>query len=191
MADEIDRYVSEHSEGHTPELSLSPEPVLQAAEPRPVETPVEPMPFRPSTALPASEFPGVSPAPIPVPARATVTSSPSVSLPAASSAPVSAGRPSTAFPSIADAFAAILAAEQAEPASAGRPAWPPLQAAAAAEPTPPVPLDLTDEQVDRIVGRVLDRMSDRVVRETVTGIASDTAERLVREEIERIKNAIK
>jgi len=29
------------------------------------------------------------------------------------------------------------------------------------------------------------------VRETVTGIATDTAERLVREEIDRIKNAIK
>jgi hypothetical protein len=32
-------------------------------------------------------------------------------------------------------------------------------------------------------------MSDRVVRETVADIASDTAERLVKEEIERIRKA--
>ena len=37
--------------------------------------------------------------------------------------------------------------------------------------------------------RVLQRMSDTVVRETVTGIVSETAERLVQEEIERIKNS--
>jgi CheY-like chemotaxis protein len=193
VADEIDRYVSEHSEGQTPELSLSPspEPVLPVVEPRPVETPVEPLPFRPPVPLPVADFSRASPASIPEPAQATGVSSPAVSPPTVSSLPVPAGRPSSAFPSIADAFAAILAAEQTEPAAAGRPEWPALQPAAAAEPTPLVPLDLTDEQVDRIVGRVLDRMSDRVVRETVTGIASDTAERLVREEIERIKSAIK
>ena len=59
VADELDRYVSEHSEGHTPELSLSPEPVLQAAEPH-QSRPRSSRPFRPSAALPASEFPGVS-----------------------------------------------------------------------------------------------------------------------------------
>jgi hypothetical protein len=33
-------------------------------------------------------------------------------------------------------------------------------------------------------------MSDRTIRETVAGIVSQVAERLVREEIERIKNTI-
>ena len=39
--------------------------------------------------------------------------------------------------------------------------------------------------------RVLDRLSDRVVRETVADLVSSIAERLVREEIERIKASIK
>jgi len=39
--------------------------------------------------------------------------------------------------------------------------------------------------------RVLERLSDQVVRDTVTQIVTATAERLVREEIERIKNTIK
>ena len=37
------------------------------------------------------------------------------------------------------------------------------------------------------MGEVLQRLSDRVVRETVTEIVSQTAERLVQEEIERIR----
>jgi hypothetical protein len=46
----------------------------------------------------------------------------------------------------------------------------------------------SDERfVEDIVGRVLQRLSDKVVRETVTNIVSQTAERLVQEEIERIK----
>ena len=38
---------------------------------------------------------------------------------------------------------------------------------------------------------VLERLSDRVVRDTVAEIVSSIAERLVREEIERIKSSIK
>ena len=36
---------------------------------------------------------------------------------------------------------------------------------------------------------MLEQMSDRTVRETVAGIVSQVAERLVREEIERIKSS--
>ncbi len=38
---------------------------------------------------------------------------------------------------------------------------------------------------------MLERLSDRVVRETTAEIVSSIAERLVREEIDRIKAAIK
>jgi hypothetical protein len=38
---------------------------------------------------------------------------------------------------------------------------------------------------------VLERLSDQIVRDTVSEIVSATAERLVREEIERIKASIK
>jgi hypothetical protein len=69
---------------------------------------------------------------------------------------------------LAEAFAALLAAEQ------GRPFSP----AAAAQTA------IDDRTVEVITQRVLDRMSDRVVKETVV----DLAERLVREEIDRIKS---
>ena len=91
-----------------------------------------------------------------------------------------------ALPSLTDAFAAILSAEQSAPA--GRPEWPPLQQPAAPAP-PPEPV-VTDEVIERIAKRVIEQLSDRVVRETVAEIASQTAERLVREEIDRIKAAI-
>ena len=41
--------------------------------------------------------------------------------------------------------------------------------------------------IEEVVSRVLQRMSDAVVRERVGELVAETAERLVREEIERIK----
>jgi CheY-like chemotaxis protein len=60
------------------------------------------------------------------------------------------------------------------------------KAEAAARAAAPV---ITDEVIEEVVARVLQRLSDKVVRETVTEIVSATAERLVQEEIERIKDA--
>ena len=99
------------------------------------------------------------------------------------------------LPSIADAFGAILAAEQN--ALGVRPEWPtPSQSAdqtgsARGSAEGNAEVVITDELVDRVARRVLDQLSDRVVRETVASMASDAAERLVKEEIERIKSAIK
>ncbi len=89
--------------------------------------------------------------------------------------------PGVAVPSIADAFAALLAAEQRAPMPAAAAPWPA---------SPPTAI-VTDELVDQVARRVLDQLSDRVVRETVTALVSTIAERLVREEIERLKSAIK
>jgi CheY-like chemotaxis protein len=89
---------------------------------------------------------------------------------------------------LADAFAALLAAEQSMPPPPASP-WPAV--AEPAEPAPAPELKVTDEMIEDIVRRVLERLSDRVVRETVADMASETAERLVKEEIERIKNAAK
>jgi len=83
-----------------------------------------------------------------------------------------------ALPALAEAFSALLAVEQGTPGPAAA-AWP-VQAA-----------PITDELVERIVEQVLQRLSDKVVRETVSGLVSTVAERLVREEIERIKASIK
>jgi hypothetical protein len=71
------------------------------------------------------------------------------------------------MPSLAEAFATLLSAEQGHriaPSALG----------------PPI---VTDQMVEEIVRRVIARMGDQAVRETVL----DVAERLVREEISRIK----
>ena len=83
-----------------------------------------------------------------------------------------------ALPALAEAFAALLAAEHGASPPATT-AWPAPSAA-----------PIGDDVVDRVVERVLHQMSDRVVRETVTEIVSKIAERLVREEIEHLKATI-
>jgi CheY-like chemotaxis protein len=90
--------------------------------------------------------------------------------PAAPRAPEALDRPrSTA---LADTFATLLAVEQGElPPSALLPS----------------PRDGEDELVDRIARRVVEQLGDRAVRDLAADIVSRTAERLVREEIERIK----
>jgi uncharacterized membrane protein len=88
------------------------------------------------------------------------------------------------LPEIADAFAAILAAEQGNPGASS--AW----LASSPAPTAVAPA-ITDELVDRVSRRVIEQLTDRVVREAVADAVSGIAERLVREEIERIKASIK
>jgi CheY-like chemotaxis protein len=90
----------------------------------------------------------------------------------------------SSLPTLGDAFSALLAAEQASPPSSG-PLWP----AAVVRPAPaPVP---TEEIVDQVVERVMQRLSDHSVQRTVADVVSTVAERMVREEIERIKAALK
>ena len=72
------------------------------------------------------------------------------------------------IPALHAAFAALLAAEQGEPVEAQLP--------------PPEP-SLTDDQIEQIAARVIARMGDDRMRTLVL----DVADRLVREEIERIK----
>jgi CheY-like chemotaxis protein len=86
------------------------------------------------------------------------------------------------LPSLADAFAAILASEDDPDAAQTAPLWPSA--------APPAPA-LDDEALEAIAQRVLARLSDRVVRDTVADMVSAVAERLVREEIERIKASVK
>jgi CheY-like chemotaxis protein len=71
-------------------------------------------------------------------------------------------------PTLHAAFTALLAAERGEPVTA----------------TLPVPEPLSDETIEEIVKRVVARMGDEKMRALVL----DAAERLVREEIDRIKS---
>lgn len=86
------------------------------------------------------------------------------------------------LPPLGDAFAAILAAETADPALPST--W------SAPAPTPAAPV-ITDDVIDRVSRRVIEQLTDRVVREAVAEAVSGIAERLVREEIERIRASIK
>jgi hypothetical protein len=91
------------------------------------------------------------------------------------------------LPSIADAFAALLAAEANDPRPLVAPVWP---VAGSSMPPPPPPVDIED-LVDRVTRRVIDRLGDAVIRDAVADATSLIAERLVIEEIERIKSSIK
>jgi CheY-like chemotaxis protein len=73
---------------------------------------------------------------------------------------------------LADAFAALLEAERA-----GHESIPPL-------------LRGDEAMIDEIVRRVLERLADGAIRPVVAGLVLDVAERLVREEIERIRATI-
>jgi CheY-like chemotaxis protein len=84
-------------------------------------------------------------------------------------------------PGIAQAFSALFAAERGE-APVGVPAF----IGGSAPPQASV-----DDLVERVTRHVLERLSDRVVRDTVTDIVSRVAERLVRDEIERVKATLK
>jgi CheY-like chemotaxis protein len=117
----------------------------------------------------------VSPQPAP---ELSVSAPPPPAAPAAVPAAPTPELP--AFPRLGDAFAALLTAEQTSPSGALAPVWP------AAAPLSAPGADLAED----VTRRVLDRLSDRVVRETVAELVSQVAERLVREEIERIKKSI-
>lgn len=113
-------------------------------------------------------------------------------LPPLDDRPFPATLPSVPMPRavpLTDAFAALLDAERAgQPDPALRVV--PAPAAFARPPAVAPAIDL-DALADQIASRVLAQLSDRIVRETVADITSATAERLVREEIERIKRNIK
>jgi CheY-like chemotaxis protein len=77
---------------------------------------------------------------------------------------------------ILDAFNALLAMEQGEPR-------PPARGAAGA------PVVVTDELVDEVARRVIERLAPNTARELVRQIVADVAERLIRDEIARIQAA--
>jgi hypothetical protein len=115
----------------------------------------------------------IAPAPVaPVPPPASFASPPSQPGPAAVVQEPLASVPAspTPAPSLAEAFAALLSVEQSRPIS------PPAFGSRGAP-------GLSDDALEDIVQRVIARMGEQAVRDTVV----DVAERLVREEIGRIK----
>ena len=87
--------------------------------------------------------------------------------------------------SLADAFAALLAAERAGSAPSLPAGWMTTHATREGQHV------VTESLINEVVRRVLERMSDRAVRDAVSEVVLDIAERLVREEIERIKGSVR
>ena len=132
----------------------------------------------PAAAFDSAIIAAPAPPQLPAPERFAATATPpapSVLPPAAAPSPTPAAAP---LPPLADAFAALLSAEQGGPA----PAW---QAPRVESPA------VSEALVEQVTRRVLDRLTDRVVRETAADLVSAIAERLIREEIERIKASLK
>jgi CheY-like chemotaxis protein len=157
----------------------TPEPARAAAKPEPVfprpahaesaparlaDLPVSPepleLPSRPIWDIRGSVAQGPAPLPpLQMPAVQTQAAAP----PPLAAPPLPSAPPAPKV-TLANAFTALLAAEQSMP-------------------TGPAPAAMTEASIEDAVRRVLVRMTDDLVRRIVV----DTAERLIREEIERIK----
>jgi CheY-like chemotaxis protein len=99
--------------------------------------------------------------------------------PAPAFAPASSGAPESA---VADAFAALFAAEQGEPLPEPPPEPPP-----AFDPTGQAALTVSDEVIERIAARVADLLTHGLLGQSVSRVVTEVSERLVREEIARIR----
>jgi hypothetical protein len=84
--------------------------------------------------------------------------------------------PSSPDVPVADRFALLLAEEQGEAPVVPRPAAPPA-------------LTLTDRDIDRIALRVAERLADTPLAADLQRVVAEVSERLVKEEIQRIRQA--
>jgi CheY-like chemotaxis protein len=139
------------------------DPDLTGGSGRPAPVESSPRPSAP-TAVAAGPVAAVEPA---RPQAVQPASPPQPATAAPRHAVVEPAFPDGPIPALADAFAALLAAEQSQPIALSQPR----------------PATVSDEVIEDIVQRVISRMGDHAVRTTVV----DVAERLVREEIHRIK----
>ena len=162
-----------NASSNDPFADWDPDLVGDPSRPAPLQAPPE----RPAAAAPPHlqlQAPEPAPAPValvPVPAAAAPAPGPA----RAAAAPAPPARP----PSLVDAFAALLAAEQRiglSPSTATTPA------PAGANATGPAAAAVTDELIEKVTARVVSQITDQS-RHTIL----DVAERLVREEIERIR----
>jgi len=119
----------------------------------------------------------------PAPAVSVAPAAPAIEPSEAPAEPAREAVPARSAPSLADAFAALLADELGEPAAASP--W--VGNTAAETDAGGRRAALSDVDLDVLARRVAERLSDRVVREVVADRVIEVAERLVREEIERIK----
>ena len=175
---------------------LAPQPSGEAASPRVATASPEPTPAGPATvdryfAELDQAFADLASNPRPAPPAADVSDehAPAADTPGhaperAFEWPTPTGS-TTVLPvpsgNLADAFAALLTAEQSGVV---------LTQSSTPLPAPPPPgLDI-ERLAEMVAARVLERLTDDVVKRAVADVVADTAERLVKEEIDRIKRNI-
>ena len=150
-------------------------PVASAPPPASVSAPPAPKPVAPAPPPASVSTPPLEPvASAPPPASAPPLREPVA--PAPPPEPVPPPAPVDTPPSLADAFASLLAAEQgaAERAQTVSPS-----------PRPASSPVLNEALIDRVAERVVARLSDGMTSELVTQVVARVAEKLVRKEIER------
>jgi CheY-like chemotaxis protein len=165
-------------------LQDSAPPVVEATPESAISTP------EPVQIAPASEPVAIAPEPVaitPAPAPVAVMPDPVFVAPMATV-------PAASASAVADDFAQLLAFEQGEHHEPPMPPAPEIRIV-----TP----EITETMLDQIAARVADRLNGvmfgeqmktamtETVRQTVREIVADTSERLVRDEIDRIKNKSK
>jgi CheY-like chemotaxis protein len=150
------------------------------APPAPVaevsSAPIAEAPPAPVAEVPPAPIAEALPAPVAEVSPALIVEAP-VAQPAAIAPTPQPPVPIHQVPTLADAFAVLLAAEKGE---APPSSWPVAGPSAS----------LADDVVEQVTRRVLAKLSEPILRETVADVVSSIAERLIREEIERIKAAI-
>jgi hypothetical protein len=129
-------------------------------------------------AAPVPEAPVVEPAEVPAPG-------PEVGAASARDGDVEVA-PTAIAVDVPDAFAALLDAEREHDPDAARLGLPGLAAGIVLPGTA-----VTQAFIDEVVRRVSERLAEAALRVQVTEIVSAVAERLVREEIERLKSGIR
>ena len=121
-------------------------------------------------AIPATLSPPPPPPPDPAPVQQTHVPPPTQPVPPPAPAPV------VQESTIAGVFSALLAAEQGETGAA------PVRLALA-----PAPPAITDELIQEITRRVIERLAPGAVRDVVSDVVREMSERLIREEIARLR----
>lgn len=185
------------------ELLAKPRPAVVAPTPALVDA--APIPAAPPVAVPVPAPVATVPEPLPFPVK-TVSPAAVAAAPRSTTTDVDAyfdrldqafatlalsPRPSSPAP--AEAPVAVLPTMPAPAAAAVAPFAPkspaPLPAPVPAPETPATPPALTDAQLELIVTRVLDRLSERLGVDAAR-IVADVAERLVKDEIAAIKRRV-
>jgi CheY-like chemotaxis protein len=135
---------------------------IRHPEPPPPEPPDHSATITPEPAAPAPPLPTHASPPPPIAATESVASP----RPAA---------PVVGLATLADAFSALLAVEQGETGAV------PVRLVTSRPP------EVTDELIDQITRRVVARLAPDAVKDVVSQVVSEVAERLVRDEISRLR----